>query len=1137
MSNLQERIAGLSPEQRELLLRKLRERGIATSHLPIIARKRDAKHAPLSFAQQRLWFLAQLEPDSFFYNIFDIISFDRPLNIKALEQSLNQIVRRHEILRTTFRVVDEQPMQVIAPDLSLPLRVIDLSALAPLERDEEVARLSTEEARRPFDLSGGPLLRATLLQPSDEEQVLMLSMHHIISDAWSLDIFSRELQMLYGAFSKGDPSPLPELPIQYADFAVWQREWMQGEALEEQMGYWVKQLAGAPSALELPTAYPRPLVPTYSGATQSHYLSESVANSLRELSRQEGATLFMTMLAAFNVLLHRYTHQTDILVGTPLAGRNRMETEGLIGFFVNTLVLRTDLSGDPSFRELLGRVREVSLGAYAHQDLPFEKLVEVVQPERDTSRNPLFQVSFQLSSVSSSAGGASREAEEAANESQVEVEKGAAKFDLEVNIWESKRGLRVQMDYSTDLFDDASIARMLNHFEILLEEIVQAPNLPVSRLPMLTEEERDRILTDWNDTATDYPRYSCLPDLFESQVERTPERIAVSFAGQELTYTELNERSNQVARRLRQLGIGPEIFVGICMERSIELIVGILGILKAGGAYMPLDPQYPAQRLSYMVEDAGVSVLLTEQRLAEMLPADTVRVVCLDAEWESIIEESVDNLEHLAAAENPAYVIYTSGSTGMPKGVVITHKAVARTVCNSNYIKFEQDDRVAQVSNSSFDAATFEIWGALLHGAALVVVPKDAMLLPRHFAEQLLELGISVMFLTTALFNQVAGEVPEAFSSLRCLLFGGDAADPRWVREVLKSDPPRALLNAYGPTESTTFAAWHRAENLSPDSLNLPIGRPLSNSQLYILNEHREPVPVGVKGELYIGGDGLARGYLNRPALTAERFIPNPFCRDCGERMYRTGDEARHLASGEIEFLGRRDGQVKIRGYRIELGEIEASLREQAEVRAAVVLAREDMPDEKRLVAYVVANQANEFSVSELRRTMSERLPDYMLPSAFVFLDRLPLTPNGKVDRRALPCPEQVMQEEEKDFASPRTPVEEMIADIYASVLHLKSVGVNDNFFELGGHSLLATQIISRIRETFKVELPLRTLFVNPTVTGLAASVGAELNSEIEPHAPAINRVSREQYRAKVSSAGLLEVPEALKSSMGMSKP
>jgi amino acid adenylation domain-containing protein len=1132
MSDLTERIAGLSPERRELLTRLLQKQGVTTTRLPIAPRKSAATRIPLSFAQQRLWFLDQLEPGSSFYNIFDTLSFNEPLNQRALEQSLNEIVRRHEVLRTTFTIVDGQPSQIIAPDLKLPLQVLDLRHLSPDERETEASRFSSEESRRPFDLSSGPLVRAALLRFETEESVLLLTMHHIASDGWSLDVLSRELRSLYAAFSEGKPSPLPELPIQYADFAVWQREWLQGEVLESQLSYWKKQLTGAPSALELPTDRPRPLVPTYSGASQSRALSEDMAASLRALSQREGVTLFMTLLAAFNVLLHRYTQQTEIVLGTPIAGRNRAETEALIGFFVNTLVMRTDLSGDPGFRELLGRVKEVALGAYAHQDLPFEKLVEVIQPERDTSRNPLFQVSFQLSNVSNSAEDASEETEEVADESQLEVEKGAAKFDLVVNIWESERGLRAQVDYSTDLFDDATIARMLKHFERMLEGIVADPNQRVSELPLLTAEERQRMLVEWNDTEADYARRSCLHELFEAQVERTPDSMAISFAGDELTYAQLNERANKVARRLLTLGVCAEVSVGICMERSIEMVVGMLGILKAGGAYVPLDPEYPAQRLSYMIEDAGLRVLLTQERLAQTLLAHGATVLRLDADRESIYEEDGNNLEQRATVENPAYVIYTSGSTGTPKGVVVTHSGVARTVCNTNYIKLETNDRVAQASNSSFDAATFEIWGALLHGATLVVIPKEVLISPRHLAEQIRKLRISVLFLPTALFNQVASEIPGAFSSLRYLLFGGEAVDPRSVREVLKSERPQRLLHMYGPTESTTYALWHGVESLSAEASTVAIGRPLSNTQVYLLDEYQQPVPVAVAGELYIGGDGLARGYLNSASLTAERFIPNPFSRHQGARLYRTGDIARYLANGEIEFLGRGDEQVKIRGYRIELGEIEALLRDYSEVRDAVVLAREDAPGHKRLVAYVVAEQASELSASHLRGYMKERVPDYMMPSSFVMLDELPLTPNGKIDRRALPFPEDALPEQETDSVSPRTPLEEKLAGIYAAVLGLKNVGVLNNFFDLGGHSLLATQITSRIRETFKVELPLRVLFVNPTVAGLATAVEEVLKADVTLDAPAITRVSREQYRAKISSAGLMELPEAMKSSM-----
>ncbi|HEV7376653.1 MAG TPA: amino acid adenylation domain-containing protein, partial [Pyrinomonadaceae bacterium] len=771
-----------------------------------------------------------------------------------------------------------------------------------------------------------------------------------------------------------------------------------------------------------------------------------------------------------------------------------------------TLVMRTDLSGDPGFRELLGRVKEVALGAYAHQDLPFEKLVEAISPERDTSRNPLFQVSFQLSNVSNSIEDASREAEELADESQLQVEKGAAKFDLGVNVWESERGLRVQVDYSTDLFDDVTIRRMLKHFERLLEGVAADPNRRISQLPLLTAEEQQQILVEWNDVQADYARHSCLHELFEAQVERTPDSVAVSFAGEQLTYAELNARANQVARRLRRLGVCAEISVGICMERSVEMVVGMLGILKAGGAYVPLDSEYPAQRLSYMIVDAGVRVLLTQERLAQTLLAHGATVLRLDADRESIAVEDRSNLEHRATAENPAYVIYTSGSTGTPKGVVVTHSAVARTVCNTNYIKLEPLDRVAQASNSSFDAATFEIWGALLHGATLVVIPKEVLISPRHLAEQIRELGISVMFLPTALFNQVAGEVPGAFSSLRCLLFGGEAVDPRSVREVLKSEPPQRLVHVYGPTESTTYALWHQVENLSAEATTVAIGRPLSNTQIFLLDEYQQPVPVGVSGELYIGGDGLARGYLNRPSLTAERFIPNPFTSEPGKRLYRTGDEARFLANAEIEFLGRRDEQVKIRGYRIELGEIEAQLREDREVREAVVMAREDMGGEKRLVAYVVADQGNGFSVSELRRLLGERLPEYMLPSAFVLLEQLPLTANGKVDRGALPEPSQ-HHEAASIYVPPRTELERLIAATWQEVFRVEKLSVHSNFFDLGGHSLTLVRVHSMLRNRLHKEISMIDMFRYPTIRSLSDYLSREQSVHAEVASPRYQQI------------------------------
>ncbi|MDT4968421.1 MAG: hypothetical protein QOJ64_3158 [Acidobacteriota bacterium] len=1133
MSELTERIAGLSPEKRELFTRLLQKQGVAIPALPISRRSADVERLPLSLAQQRLWFLDQLEPGSNFYNIFETFPFNGPLDEQALERSVNEIVRRHEVLRTTFDVVDGQPVQKIAPHAPVSIPVIELSHLTPETREGEVARISAEASGAPFDLRGGPLVRFTLLRLDAEERVLLVGMHHIISDAWSLDILTRELRILYKAFAKGESSPLPDLQIQYSDFAIWQRQWLQGEVLDKQVSYWQRQLSGAPAALELPTDKPRPLVPTHNGASQTRGLPRGLFASIKSLSQRENASPFMALLAAFNVLLHRYTNQVDIVVGTPLAGRNRSEVEGLIGFFVNTLVIRTDLSGDPGFSGLLRRVRDTALDAYAHQDLPFEKLVEVVQPERDTSRNPLFQVSFQLSNVADDSLD-----EEYAAECGVEseVEETTAKFDLGINFWASTEDLRLQVDYSSDLFEHETIERMLEHFERLLIDVCSDPTRPVSQIEFLTEAERAQLLYEWNDTSSDYPRSSCLHELFETQAKRAPHAIAVVLGDKSLTYGELNKRANQVARRLRTCGVRPEVAVGICMDRSIELVVGLLGILKAGGAYVPLDTEYPEQRLRYMIEDAGVRVMLTQSSLAEALSGRCEQVLCIDSDWEGFASESVENLPCDASAQNPAYIIYTSGSTGRPKGVVVTHSSVARTVCDTNYISVSPSDRIAQASNSSFDAATFEFWSALVHGAILVVIPKETMISPRDLASHVRKFGITVLFLPTALFNQVAGHDPGAFSSLRYLMFGGEMADPAAVRNVLSTSPPRHLLHMYGPTESTTYASWHAVENLSQDASTVPIGRPVSNTQIYLLDRDCRPVPLGVAGELCVGGDGLARGYLCRPELTAERFIPDPFSTAPGSRFYRTGDVARRLPNGAIEFMGRGDEQVKIRGYRIELGEIECVLREHEGVREVVVLAREDAPGEKRLVAYIVGGEFDAPTSSELRSYMRERVPDYMVPTAFIVLEQMPLTPNGKIDRRALPAPELTRYEYHSGLVPPRTPVEAALTDIFGAVLGLASVGVNENFFDLGGHSLLATQIMSRIRENLQIELPLRALFSNPTVGELTVIAEDALKNRTTTDPLSIERVSRDAYRATISAAGVLEIPEALKRSMQMAE-
>jgi amino acid adenylation domain-containing protein len=1067
---------------------------------------------PLSYAQQRLWFLDQLEPGSSFYNIFDTLSFDGPLDALALEQSLNEIVRRHEVLRTTFANVRGEPVQVIAQSLKLPLPVVDLRHLAEEERSTEASRLSAEEYERPFVLSCGPLVRAKLLRMADEESVLLLTMHHIVSDGWSLGILSRELRTLYEAYSARLPSPLPELPIQYVDFTVWQREWLQGEVLEAQLDYWKNQLAGAPSVLKLPTTYPRPSIQNFQqGANQWLSLPRSLTEPLKALSQREGATLFITLLAAFNVLLHRYTHQTDVVVGSPIAGRNRAETEDLIGFFVNTLVMRTDLSGDPSFRELLGRVKEVALGAYAHQDLPFEKLVEAVQPERSLSHHPLFQVMFQLigaPSMNEEEESADFE-EEPSEREEMEVVEGTAKFDLGLDIFESNGNLTAAVEYSTDLFEHTTISRMLFHFRTLLQSIVADPDRQISELSFLPAAEREEILWQWNATRKAYAEQMCIHELFEAQVEETPGAVAVISGGEQLTYAELNERANRLAHYLRRLGVGPEVLVGICVERSLEMLVGLLGILKAGGAYVPLDPAYPKQRLAFMLEDAQASVLLTQAELLSALPEHPARKVCLDRDWHEIGLESETNLQGLAQPLNLAYVIYTSGSTGQPKGVMIQHRSLVNwTVRAGVEYDLKHDDRILQFSSISFDTAAEEIYPCLTLGATLVLRSRSMSASIEKLLEKSRELKITVLDLPTAFWHELTWELAtqnlKLPASVRLVIFGGEKALPErlsmWHRSV-RGDV--RLMQGYGPTEVTvvaTIADLSRHRTAETALKEVPIGRAIGNAQVYILDRHRQPVPVGISGELYIGGDGLARGYLHRAELTAERFIPNPFSPEPGQRLYYTGDIARFLSNGEIEFLGRRDEQVKVRGYRIELGEIEAQLREYKEVREVVVCARQEMADEKRLVAYVVADQGNGFSVSELRRSLSERLPDYMVPSSFVILEELPLTANGKVDRRALPEPSP-HQEAASLYVPPRTELERLIAAAWQEVFHVEKLSVHSNFFDLGGHSLTLVRVHSMLRNRLHKEISMIDMFRYPTISSLSDYLSREqsLRAEVEP--------------------------------------
>jgi amino acid adenylation domain-containing protein len=1052
---------------------------------PILPVPRNGDLA-LSFAQQRLWFFDQLEPGLAAYNIPAAVRLKGPLNLSALEQSLNEIVKRHESLRTTFGKVEGRPTQVIAPTLTIKLPVVDLRKLPASEREIEVRRLVTAEAQRPFDLCQGPLIRATVLRLGDEEHVGLLTMHHIVSDGWSTGILVREVTTLYVAFCAGGASPLPALPIQYADFAHWQRQWLRGEVLETQIAYWKEQLAGAPALIDLPTDHPRPAVQTFRGAHQSLVLPKHLLEGFKALSCQQGMTQFMTLLAAFKVLLYRYTGQDDLIVGTPIANRNRLETEGLIGFFVNALALRTDLSGNPSFRELLRRVREVCLGAYGHQDLPFDRLVEELHVKRDLTRNPLFQVMFVLHNASL------RTVElPGLTLSPVEGDSETAHFDLTLQILDTEQGLTAAFVYNTDLFEAATIARMLGNFQILLEGIVANPEQRLSDLPLLTEAERQQLLVEWNDTKTENPQDLCIHQLFEAQAERTPDAIAVVFEAEQLTYRELNRRANQLAHHLRALGVGPDVLVAICVERSLEMIIGLLGILKAGGAFVPVDPAYPKERLAFMLKDAQVPVLLTQERFAAGLPEHKAKVIRLDLGWETFSCQSGENPSGSILHENLAYVIYTSGSTGQPKGVLVSHGAIADHCRNAQrYYELDSRDVVLQFASLSFDVSLEEILPTLIVGARLVIMGTN-LWPPAEFHRKISEFGLTVLNLPTAYWQELAREwagVPEFVPNIQPRLFivGGDTMLPEvvrlWQRTPVKSI---RLLNAYGPTETTITAtafeiAPHPGENTTDQ--RVPIGRPLANRAIYILDQHGHPVPIGVPGHIYIGGAGMARGYLNRPELTAEKFVPDPFSAAPGARMYKTGDLARYQPDGNIEFLGRVDHQVKIRGFRIELGEIEAALAQHPAVREAVVLAREDAPDEKRLVAYVVADS----TADELRRFLKDKLPEYMVPAVVVLLAALPVTPNGKVDRRALPAPDRSRPELEKAFVAPRDELELQLAQIWEEVLGVRPVGVTDNFFELGGHSLLAVRLFAIIEKRLGKKLPLMAVFQGATVEHLA---------------------------------------------------
>jgi amino acid adenylation domain-containing protein len=1054
---------------------------------------------PCAFSQRRLWLIDQLEMGRAAYNMAVAVRLSGRLDIHALEESLNEVTRRHEILRTYFAEFDGEPVQVVSPSLSVEMPVIDLTRLPAAARDAQARRMSVAEARLAFDLANLPLLRARLIRLDSRCHILLLTMHHIISDGWSVEVLIRECSILYEAYTTGMPAALPDLPIQYADFVLWQEEWLSGQILTEELAYWKQQLAGIPASLELPADRPRPAVLTYTGAHFSFEIPGDIAASLNRLSQANGVTLFMLLLAAFKTLLFRYSDEPDIVVGTPIANRSQAETENLIGLLVNTLALRTRLSASLTFRELLMRVRQVALGAYAHPHLPFEMLVEALQPDRALSHSPIFQVMFLFENVA----GAGLKLP-GLDVSLQKVDNGTSKFDLSLVIAESDQGLRGLAEYSTDLFDEATLARMINHYRTLLEAVAARADQPIADLPLLTEPERLQILSTWNQTRHEYAAGSCLHHLFEAQAAATPHSIAVSFDDQRMSYQELNARANQMAHFLASLGVGPEARVGICLERSLDMVVALLGVLKAGGAYVPMDPIYPRDRLALMMQDAGITVLLTQTSLQAALPGSQAGAIYLDVDFDKISRFRQDNPSRDVTPENCCYVIYTSGSTGRPKGVQIEHRSVVNFLSSMRReLSFSRDEKLLSVTTLSFDIAGLEIYLPLICGAHLLIASREVSADGGALAAMLERSGATTMQATPVSWRMLIDGGWQGHASLKALC-GGEPLPLELAVELKKR--AGSLWNLYGPTETTIWSTAHR---LDDDPKKVSLGRPIANTQVYLLDERLQPVPIGVTGELFIAGDGLARGYLDRPDLSAERFMANPFSDAPGARMYQTGDLCKYDTDGTILYLSRADHQVKIRGYRIELGEIESCLEAYASIERAVVLVREDTRSNKRLVAYVTLRKAQRLDLDQLRWALKDRLPEYMIPSGFVVQDEWPLTPNGKIDRKALHAPADLPPGLRKDVVAPHHPIEEMVADIWREVLGIGQIGIHDNFFNLGGHSLAASQVASRIRESLRVDLPLRDIFEAPDIARLAKRIEARLGVRQNLVTEPISRVPR----------------------------
>ena len=1043
------------------------------SSIPCISRE---ELLSLSFAQERFWLLSQLEPDSPAYNIPFYFTISGPLKVQALEISLNEVVQRHEVLRTTCPTIDGKPVLRIATKLSIPLKIIDLRDLASNQQKTEVHHLALNAAQRPFDFVNEPFLRTTLLWLDSEEYVLLITLHHFVADGWAMSVLSQELSNLYEAFSMNKPSPLIPLPIQFVDFAHYEKERINSGFLDNQLAYWKESLEGF-QPLELPTDHPRPAIPSHRGATYLFKLPTTLSNSLLSFSRQENVTLFITLLSAFKVLLHRYTQQDDIILATAISNRNQTELEGLMGSFANNLLLRTQIKNHITFRQLLQQVQQVMGEALNHQDYPFEGLVESIVGRRGLHQNAILRVMFNLH-------------QKAAKQTlkldklflrKLEFDTKTSPLDISLSMVNQPDSLTGSLTYSADLFEASTIERMAGHFQTLLEDIVTNPEAPIFDLPLLTKAERHQLL-EWNDTATDYPRDKCIHQLFEKQVERTPRAIALIFGNEKLTYYQLNSRANQLAHHLFTLGLKSGEVVGVCLPRSFDVTVTLLAIFKLGGIYLPLDPGYPPARQISMLSDAGAVLVLTTTSQSKSLHDYVGQIIYIDSEETPLAKQPVTNLESDSQPDEPAYIIYTSGSTGQPKGALVPHKQLLnRLHWMWKHYPFEPNEMSCQKTALSFVDSLWELLGPLLQGSPTVILSDQTVRDPVSLIATLQSYGVTRLWVVPTLLQMLLDTLSETQNQLPLLKFlvsSGEILPTTLYRLFQKKMPHCSLYNLYGTSEIWD-ATWYKPTSDHLYLSTVSVGKPIDNVETYILDEHLNPVPIGVTGELCVGGAGLAEKYLNRPELTATKFIPHPL--KLNARLYRSGDRARYLHDGNIEFVGRKDNQVKIRGFRIELGEIENALNSHPAVREAVVMAKENEHGDKQLVAYVVCN-----TTEELRADLARKLPNYMLPSFYIQLDNLPLTHNGKIDRRALPEVDMSRPTPEKPFVAPRSIVESQLADIWAELLNIERVGIHDNFFELGGHSLKATQVVSRIRDAFQIELSLRILFERPTAIYLA---------------------------------------------------